>query len=704
MKIQKANQIKFYFILGIALPCILLSYFAYRGVRNDRALMEEKLVTEHRSAVEQLTKEVDDIFTNESQLINDFTGNTSENKYSTNYNSSTIRNSQGLVKAVFRIRSAKQISFLHPKLLYLPDTINHNYILTKDTKVLQLISKARRLEFSDKNYKKAIQVYQSALTQNKENRTKGSLLTSIARVQKKDAQFKNSIFTYYELIKSYDDFAAGNAIPFGLAARIELGSLLLSEKDTSKAMDVYLKAYKNLAEGIWRLQKSQFDLFESMVRDSLEKVFSILEKKKDFFSIGKTFSKLQNRMKTKKQLTDYLLSFQLNGAELVFQKAGWNSFENIKRLSQLFLETQGNKYLINFVIGNNSFANEPTSMLGIIWDVDRLKSQYLNSLFKDNMKLANVYWQVLDKDNEIILKNEQIRPGKMTVKTNFNNNFPPWLIELYQKDAGIIDEVDSLRRSLYFYMLILVAGILGFGLVLTSISITREMELAKLKSDFASTISHELRSPLTSIRQLAEMLQTGRVPSNERRQKYYQVIVEQSEKLSLLINNILDFSKIEEQKRKFDFESIGFGKLLHDILSTIKQRIEHENFVLEIEIDKNLPNILVDRNAIVQVITNLVDNAIKYSDDVKRINISAFVKNNFVYVCVQDFGIGITDHDLHKIYNRYFRGGEVSVRSRTKGSGLGLTLVKQIIDAHNGEIKVKSELGKGSLFTIKLPI
>jgi signal transduction histidine kinase len=704
MKIQKAIQIKLYFFLGIALPCILLSYFAYRGVRNDRALMEKKLENEHRNAVEQVARDVNDIFANEIQLINDLTRNASEDKFFANNNSSTITNIPDLVKAVFRISSTKQISFLHPKLLYFPDTLNHNYILTNNTKVLQLISKARRLEFSDKNYKKAIQVYQSALTLNNENRTRGSLLISIARVQQKDAQFKNSIFTYYELIKSCDDLVTGNGIPFGLASRIELGSLFLSERDTLQAVDIYLQAYHKLAEGIWVLQKYQFEFFENIVRDSLDKVLSILEKKKGFFTIGKTFSKLQNRMKTKKQLTDYLLSFQINGAELVIQKTGGSSFENIKPLSQFFLETLGNKYLVNFMNGNNSFINEPTSVMGVIWDVDSLKSQYLNSLFKDNMKFTNVYWQVLDKDNEIILKNEQLRPGRKTVKANFINNFPPWSIELYKKDADIFDEVEALRRSLYFYMLILVAGILGFGLVLTSISITREMELAKLKSDFAATISHELRSPLTSIRQLAEMLQTGRVPSNERRQKYYQVIVEQSEKLSLLINNILDFSKMDERKRIFDFESIDFGKLLDDILSKIKLRIEHEGFKLEIEIEKNLPNVLLDRVAITQVITNLVDNAIKYSDMKKKINIRTYVKDYFVYVKVQDFGIGINEIDKMKIFNRFFRGGGLAVRSRTKGSGLGLTLVKQIVDAHNGEITVESELGKGSVFTIKIPV
>jgi len=203
---------------------------------------------------------------------------------------------------------------------------------------------------------------------------------------------------------------------------------------------------------------------------------------------------------------------------------------------------------------------------------------------------------------------------------------------------------------------------------------------------------------------MAEMLETGRVITKERRHKYYEVIVEQSEKLSLLINNILDSTKMEEKKRTFDFEVVTFEKLLNEILSTTKKRIHHEGFTLNIEIDRNLPEIVVDRSAISQAIANLVDNAIKFSNENKEINVRSFSESGYVVVEIQDFGIGIKDDEKNKIFNRFYRGSDESVRGRTKGSGLGLTLVKQIIDAHNGDVTVDSELGKGSTFTIKLPV
>ena len=252
-------------------------------------------------------------------------------------------------------------------------------------------------------------------------------------------------------------------------------------------------------------------------------------------------------------------------------------------------------------------------------------------------------------------------------------------------------------------MFFLIAGILIFGLTLTIRTVAHELELSKMKSDFVSTISHEFKSPLSSIRQLAEMLQSGRVPSEERRQQYYDVLVEQSERLSLLIDNILDFAKIEEGRKKFDFEMIDIGPLLQEIVSTIQDRVRHKDFVIQVEIEKPLPSIKVDRAAITQAITNLIDNAIKYSGEAKNIFVRAFAENQYLIITVKDFGIGIRKEEIDKVFERFYRGGDELTRT-VKGSGLGLTLVKQIVEVHHGNVNVESEPGHGSTFSIRLPL
>ena len=291
----------------------------------------------------------------------------------------------------------------------------------------------------------------------------------------------------------------------------------------------------------------------------------------------------------------------------------------------------------------------------------------------------------------------------MTFRTNFASNTPDWTLEFHQPPPRLIKTFLLSRRGLYSFVFLLLAGILVFGLVLTIRAVSHELELARMKSDFVSTVSHEFKSPLTSIRQLAEMLQSGRVPSEERRQKYYDVLLEQSERLALLTDNILSLAKIEEGRAEFAFERTDISALLTNVVSSIQDRVRHEGFDIELDIHGPIPLIAVDRTAFSQAMTNLIDNAIKYSGDSRKIIVSASVEEQTLTIAVQDFGVGIKKEDIDKVFERFYRGGDELTRT-VKGSGLGLTLVKEIVEAHRGNVGVESEPGKGSVFSVRLPL
>ena len=253
------------------------------------------------------------------------------------------------------------------------------------------------------------------------------------------------------------------------------------------------------------------------------------------------------------------------------------------------------------------------------------------------------------------------------------------------------------------YLLALILGILTFGVFLTVRMMSREIKLAKLKSDFVSTVSHEFRSPLTSIRQLAEMLEAGRVPSEERRQHYYHVILEQSERLSHLVTNILDLDRIESGVKKLEYETVDLPHLLENIVAKMQQQTRHEGYVITLDIPHQLPAIRLDPNAITQVMDNLIDNAIKYSGNSKDVTVRAHAEKGNVIIAVKDHGIGIKKEEIGKIFDRFYRGGDELTRS-VKGSGLGLALVQQLVQAHTGSVWAQSEPGQGTVFFIRLPI
>jgi signal transduction histidine kinase len=359
-------------------------------------------------------------------------------------------------------------------------------------------------------------------------------------------------------------------------------------------------------------------------------------------------------------------------------------------------------YLVSILSQTTRGKDEADGVWGIILDADRLRDDILSPALRQYASSNETTWAVKGRNGEPILTSEDPPSGTVTVTANFVSNFPDWSLEFYQPPPRLLSTFLISRQGIYFYMFLLITGILVFGLILTVRAVSRELELARMKSDFVSTISHEFKSPLTSIRQLAEMLHSGRVPSEERRREYYDVLLEQSERLSLLTENILNMARIEEGRKEFVFEKTDIGALLKEIVTSIQDRVRHEGFSIELELKKGLSPIKADRVALAQAVTNLIDNAVKYSGESRRIIVRASEESAFLTIAVKDFGTGIKKEDLDRVFERFFRGGDELTRT-VKGSGLGLTLVKEIVEAHDGAVYGESEPGKGSTFFIRLP-
>jgi signal transduction histidine kinase len=246
--------------------------------------------------------------------------------------------------------------------------------------------------------------------------------------------------------------------------------------------------------------------------------------------------------------------------------------------------------------------------------------------------------------------------------------------------------------------------LLAAGLVFTYRGVNKEIELAKVKSDFVSNVSHELRTPLALIRLYAETLELGRVTNIDKQHEYYCTIRKESERLTALINNILDFSRIEAGRKEYDFRATNLPELVRTTLESYRYQIEHQGFKFEEHIAENIPPVLVDREAIARSLLNLVNNAIKYSADSDRyLAVNLDRSNGSVKLEVVDHGIGIPRDEQSRIFEKFYRVCDPLVHN-TKGTGLGLCLVKHIAHAHGGEVSVESAPGKGSKFSLILPV
>ncbi len=259
---------------------------------------------------------------------------------------------------------------------------------------------------------------------------------------------------------------------------------------------------------------------------------------------------------------------------------------------------------------------------------------------------------------------------------------------------GTFSKVSIFAFSMIIFALLL---ILIIGSFLSTHDVQRQLEVAKLKSNFVSTVSHELKTPLTSIRLLAERLLKLRPEEGAKQKEYHKLILTQSYRLSHLIGNILDFSKLEQEgKERYKFERADLAKLIKQSIADYPADLIRPDCKLEINIAADLPLFYLDKEAIARAFINLLDNALKFSPSGSIIKVGAGVSESAGFIEVADQGPGIAEQEKKRIFERFYHKG--------RGSGLGLTLVRHIVQAHKGKIELESEQGKGSRFRIVLPI
>jgi signal transduction histidine kinase len=702
---HKQSRIFFLFILGIVVPSLLLGYLAFRGVRNDQALVERDKREELQRQTDKITSEIENWISRTEQLFMDIASEeTGMEKPSLLQKLNMFKDQNPIAAEPYLFDSRRGIQFPAAKLLYISGSFDELLPSAPlSSSLSRLYDAGKKEEFQNKDYRKALSYYQQGFKLASSSPIKGEMLNAVARVQKNSSLLQEALDSYKTLAENYGQVRISTGLTLGLVAGLEIGHLNLLLENPSSAGQSIFDLYKSLLEGTWKLERAQYDYFSRTIKDSLENVFSNLPDSSALDSLEKDFLVLRDEEKLKKKTTEEFLLFQDRAApdllNRISQEYGWT--QNLTKRNTL--EIDGQHYFA--VIFKNSVdnINQSGKNWGLLFDRDSLAQKIREIILKNIASTKEAGWFVSDREGRTLMSSEVLPAGSIQAQANFRGNFPDWQLNLQQLNPRLFETFLTSRRGIYFFMFLLIGGILIFGLILTLRTVSRELELARMQSDFVSTISHEFKSPLTSIRQLAEMLQAGRIPSEERRQKYYDVLVEQSERLTLLTENVLSFARMEEGKKEFVYQSLDVEKLLEDIVSAFQERVTHEDMKLELQVDGPLPAIEADGPALSQAINNLIDNAVKYSGKAKKVIVRTFLEDSELAISVKDFGEGIKKEELEKVFERFYRAGDELTRT-VKGSGLGLTLVKQIVEAHKGTVDVESERGQGSVFTIRLPL
>lgn len=271
------------------------------------------------------------------------------------------------------------------------------------------------------------------------------------------------------------------------------------------------------------------------------------------------------------------------------------------------------------------------------------------------------------------------------------------------REGGTVEEAVNRRKNqnLIALGLLMIIMVLGVGLVFRNVQ--REMELAQKKADFVSNVSHEIRTPLALINMFAETLLLGRVKEEKKKHEYYEIITKEVNRLTNMLNRILSFSKIEAEKREFKKQEIDLSEIIEDVLHTYSFHLENNGFNYACHLSEEPLPVLIDKEALIEVMVNLIDNGMKYSLEEKDIQVSTGKEGDHAFVSVTDRGMGIAKNQLNKLFEKFYRVPSGDVHD-TKGSGLGLSIVQHIVEAHQGEVKVSSKPGEGSEFKVLIPL
>ena len=233
-------------------------------------------------------------------------------------------------------------------------------------------------------------------------------------------------------------------------------------------------------------------------------------------------------------------------------------------------------------------------------------------------------------------------------------------------------------------------------------SVARELKVARLQGDFVSTVSHEFRTPLASLCHLSELLAEGRVPTDQRRQEYYHALRRESERLHRLVESILDFRRMEVGAREYRLEKLDVVALVRAVAEEFAQEVRDRGYTVDVQVEQSQLFQRADREALSRAIWNLLDNAVKYSPDCKTVEIEVRCTGAWVAIHVRDHGLGIARGEQEQIFEKFYRVSSAKAAG-VRGTGLGLAMVRHIVEAHGGKLHVESQPGAGSTFTILLP-
>ena len=701
LAIKRQKRLIIIFCLTIFIPSISLSIFGIRAIRNERYRLAKQVENEHRGAAEALKsqissylKELESILQNLAQSSTLLQKNVAGTK---NLLDDEITGNS-LVEQVFVAFEGEEPFF--PLFQPVPYVIPSSSESGSEGILQERLKRVETYEFKEKNYKSAVSLYSNLFDRSQDTNFKARMLANMARCLMKAKDYDGAIHNYQRLCDDYPKSLSSTDLPLALISQLQMASCYRNLGESQTSLQTFLDLYRDILRMRWPLKEAQFKTYTTLVEDSISEGLSENQPGVPLEDYKKDYDRLKGLHQ--ERLEQWMVIEDIRQEIVPELRIRQNPPAHRPTFLQYHKTVNGRNYLMSAIQIPDSSENRPVGLLGVkiseqylIEDVLPASIENIQFSHPSHVAISHISGKVLLGE-----KNSSEEPA--TATEFFENNFPPWRIEIFRSGGEALGALD-IKRSFYFWTIITLVVVLISGAVLISRTIAQEMAVLKLKSDFVSSVSHEFKSPLTSIKSLAERLRDGKVKDSQRMKQYFSVITQDADRLTCLVKNILDFSKIEEGKREYEFVDTDLGQLVTQKIDNFQREEIAKGMRIQTRISGDIPFLDIDKDAITQALNNLLDNAVKFSSDRKEIEVFLKKDDTNIIIEVKDKGIGIPPNELDKIFDKFYQGRN-EVRKAAKGTGLGLTLVKHTVEAHGGRIEVESRVDEGSVFSIVLPI
>ena len=559
--------------------------------------------------------------------------------------------------------------------------------------------KAEAAEFVRGDWAEARMLYEEAFTKAQSVEEKVLLVTRIGRCFFKMGNYPRGIQEYQKLLALPDKTVALGGIPASAVALLQIADGYAALGNEEKRFAVLLELYERVVNHPWDISAGISFYLKQTSRQLAESAGPGRGQ-----GAAEKSHQLEELKKREKELLEDIHFLEWIHDTLV-PRIQPSLIGNPISPAQRHLSTKLDNIPVQF--GFCRLASAPRVSTAAILGYQLDQAYIVAGLLPEMLSRVNLGKDVgvgiVDEAGRVRFPEANLQIAKHLAGESFSQILPGWKVVLFHREGKSIEELVRKDKRIFLAFLFGTVFLMAVGVFLTVRAAAHELEVSRMKAEFVSSVSHELKTPLSIIRMFGETLESGIVQDEAKRQEFSGIIRKESERLTHLINNVLDFSKIDDGRKQYNLRDADVVSIVQNALDASQLRNRDLGFTMEVSLPAGPLLTRVDPEALTQALLNLLDNASKYSNEKKYIGVKVSKNESSVSIVVEDRGVGIPKEELGKIFDKFYRGQARKSRD-VPGSGLGLTLVKHIAEAHRGRIKVESTEGLGSKFTLELPL